>query len=252
LPREVNLTLADSGPVGDVASLLIEAYSAIRAVGHNREELRRKGHMSQAGEDLWSARGLWYFESDYWVRGRVLDLAAYGKATKTQQREVVRQLTAHFKKRQRRRMKQGIDIGDVEQILSLPAWQKRYELYSAWVFTLLLKALEGHVIELEHDKGRISFSFRETLMARVLSAVPPTAIYSERRVPLANPVGHGRLAGAQPDARQMPTCSRMQTLQAFLDAKFRRCFERLQWRAGRRSGSTGELRAYRSSCSCSN
>jgi hypothetical protein len=151
------------------------------------------------GEDLWSARGLWYFESDYWVRGRVLDLAAYQQATKIQQAQVVRKLAALFEKRERRRLKQDIDMSDIEQILSLPAWRKRYELYSAWIFTLFLKALGGHVIELEHENGRISFSFRETLMARVLSAVPPVAIYSERRVPLSNPSGHGRLAGAQPD-----------------------------------------------------
>ena len=36
-------------------------------------------------------------------------------------------------------------------------------------------------------------------MASILSAVPPTDIYSERRVALANPVGHGRSGGAQPD-----------------------------------------------------
>ena len=199
LPAAVTVALADKGPVGDVAALLTEIYSALRAIGRNREDLRRKGRASVARDDSWSARGLWYFESDYWVRGRVLDLASYEQATKKQQARVRRELSAYFRNRSRRRMKQDVDINDLEQILSLPAWRKRYELYSAWILTLLLKALEGHAIELQHDNGRISFSFRETLMARVQSAVPPVAIYSERRVALANPVGHGRSRGAQPD-----------------------------------------------------
>jgi hypothetical protein len=199
LPAEASVALADKGPIGDVAALLAEIYSAIRTIGRNVEELKRKGRVSQAGDHFWSARGLWYFESDYWVRGRVLDLAAYDQATKKQQAQVRTELSTFFENHRRRRMKQDIDISDLEQILSLPIWKKRYELYSAWIVTLLLKALEGHAIELEHDNGRISFSFRETLMAHVLSAVPPVAIYSERRVAVTNPVGHGRSGGAQPD-----------------------------------------------------
>jgi len=199
LPAEVSVALADKEPIGDVAALLTEIYSAIRAIARNQEELKRKGRASRAGDDFWSAQGLWYFESDYWVRGRVLDLAAYEQAAKKQQAQVRTKLSAFFKNQRRRRMKQDVDISDVEEILSLPAWKKRYELYSAWIFTMLLKALDGHAIKLKHDNGRISFSFRETVMAHVPSAVPPVSIYSERRVALANPVGHGRTGGAQPD-----------------------------------------------------
>jgi hypothetical protein len=199
LPKTVDAALGDKGPVGDVAALLSEIYSAIRAIARGREELRRKGYASKAGGDFWSAEGLWLFESDYWVRGRVLDLAAYEQAKKQQQAQVRKELTDFFKDRPRRRMKFNVDISELEQILSLPAWQKRYELFSAWILTLLLKALEGHTAELQHDNGRISFSFKETLMVRLPTAVPPVAIYSERRVALANPTGHGRSHGAQPD-----------------------------------------------------
>jgi hypothetical protein len=198
LPAEVGRALADVGPVGDVAALLSEIYSAVRTIARNREELRRKGRAS-VSDDFWGARSLGYFESDFWVRGRVLDVATYAQATEEQRARVVQELSAHFSNHPRRRLKQDVDIGDLEQILSLPVWERRYELYSAWILTLLLKALDGHTITLEHDDGRISFSFRETLMAHVVSSSPPLAIYSERRVALAHPVGHGRSGGAQPD-----------------------------------------------------
>ena len=199
LPAEASAALADEGPVGDVAALLTEIYFAVRTIARSREGLRHKGNASRARDDFWSAKGLWYFESDLWVRGRLLDIAAYQQATKKEQAQVRQQLSAFFKDRPRRRMRYDMEMGDLEQILSLPAWQKRYELYSAWILTLLLKALDGHVAELEHDNGRISFSFKETLMARIPTAAPPVEIYSERRSELANPVGHGRSHGVQPD-----------------------------------------------------
>jgi hypothetical protein len=199
LPGVVNRSVRDTGPVGDVAALLIEIYSAIRTIAGGREELRRKWRADDSGGDFWSAAGLGQFESDFWVRGRVLDLAAYEQATPVQQSLVREGLTQQFRDLPRRRMRYDIDMSDLEDILSLPAWQRRYELYSAWVLTLLLKAMAGHQIELHHENGRLAFAFRETLMARVVSAVPPLEIYSERRVALANPVGHGRSAGAQPD-----------------------------------------------------
>ena len=82
LPKTVAVALAEKGPVGDVAAVLIEIYSAIRAIANRREEFRRKGYAPHAGGDFWSAKGLWLFETDHWVRGRVLDLAAYEQATK--------------------------------------------------------------------------------------------------------------------------------------------------------------------------
>lgn len=210
LPGAVNRSLSDLGPVGDVAALLTEIYSAIRTIAGGAEELRRKWRAADGGGDFWSAAGLAQFESDFWIRGRVLDIAAYEQATASQQSLVREGLAHQFQGLPRRRMRYDIDMSDLEEILSLPAWQRRYELYSAWILTLLLKGLAGHQIQLHHDKGRLAFAFRETLMASVVSAVPPLEIYSERRVALLNPVGHGRSAGAQPDyslwTTENPSC----------------------------------------------
>jgi hypothetical protein len=210
LPGTVNRVLSDEGPVGDVAALLTEIYSAIRTIAGGADELRRKWRASDSGGDFWSAAGLGQFESDFWIRGRLLDLAAYEQATAAQQSLVRKGLANQFGGLPRRRMRYDIDMRDLEEILSLPAWQRRYELYSAWVLTLLLKAMAGHQIELHHENGKLEFAFRETLMASVVSADPPLEIYSERRVALVNPVGHGRSAGAQPDyslwTTENPTC----------------------------------------------
>jgi len=209
LPAAVGHALSDPGAVGDVAALVVEIYSAIRAIAPNWGELDRKARLPSDDRDFWSAKGLRNFEHDRWVRGRVLDLAAYEQATADQQLLVSQELSRQFKDLPRRRMRYDITESDLEAILSLPAWKQRYELYSAWILTLLLKAMEGHSIQLHHDNGRLSFPFRKTLMASVLSAVPALEVYSERREPAVNPVGHGRKNNVQPDYslwKQDETC----------------------------------------------
>lgn len=92
-----------------------------------------------------------------------------------------------------------VSVGDLESLLSLPIWKQRYELYSVWIATEMVRALEAHEVELHHTDGCISFPFRETLVATVHSSPGPFTLISERRSPLENPRGEGRTAGVQPD-----------------------------------------------------
>jgi hypothetical protein len=85
------------------------------------------------------------------------------------------------------------------EVLSLPIWQKRYELYSAWVFTRFLAALTGHQIELHHEDGCLRFAFHETLLATVLSRPKPLDVYAEKRIKAHALRGHGRVSAIQPD-----------------------------------------------------
>lgn len=100
-----------------------------------------------------------------------------------------------------REMKFSRSLRDLESVLSLPIWKQRYELYSVWIGTQIVRALTsaGHDMELHHDDGRIAFAFRETEIATVRSSAGPFRLISEKRSRLDNPVGHGRKANVQPD-----------------------------------------------------
>ena len=202
LPQAVYTALKVKGPIGEVAALVVEIYDAILAIARSRDALREQGRWIeglQSQDDFWSAHGLWLFESDYWIRGRVLDLAAWLEAPPTLQKTVQEGLANQFASLPKRRARININIQDIEQILSLPIWKRRYELYSAWVLTRMLASLVGHQIELHHEGGKISFAFRETLMASIVSSNPPMEIFSEKRTAAVGLVGHGRSTGVQPD-----------------------------------------------------
>ena len=92
-----------------------------------------------------------------------------------------------------------IQVKDLERLLSLPAWKKRYEFYGVWVATEIVRSLEDHEITINHADGELKFAFKETRIANVETARPKVSLFSERRVPLANPVGKSRVSSVQPD-----------------------------------------------------
>ena len=204
LPANVYRLLRTDGPVGDVAAILVEIHTTILALTRSREVLERLGHWSadlESEGDFWSTRGLWQLESDQWMKGRVLDLAAWAEAPSAMQSDIEDSLRRQFEKVPRRIARIDISIQDLEEILSLPVWKRRYELYSAWILTRILKSLKGHQIALHHENGRIEFAFRETRMATILSTDPPMDIFSEKRTAADADLlkGHGRTGGVQPD-----------------------------------------------------
>jgi hypothetical protein len=201
LPQVIADVYQRGGVIADVAALVIEVYQAVLAVAPTRAVLEERGrYNASSSDDFWSVSNLRNFESDFWVRGRVLDLASWLEAPPERQRAVTDSLQKQLGALPRRTARLNITISDIEEILSLPIWNRRYELYSAWVLTSILHALRAHSISLHDDHGVISFAFRETLMASVLSSQPPARILSEKRIPAGHLSGHsGRVASVQPD-----------------------------------------------------
>jgi hypothetical protein len=86
-----------------------------------------------------------------------------------------------------------------EELLSLPAWQRREDLYAAWVGAQIVAAL-GPEAEVHSAQGVLRYAFSGTHLATL--RVPgrrPLHLWAELRSPLANPVGKGRKRGIQPD-----------------------------------------------------
>lgn len=83
------------------------------------------------------------------------------------------------------------------RILSLPVWQKRYDLYSNWIFTRIVDALAWTRPQVLVTGEHLRFGFAATEMAR--SAEPSDlAVYAELGSPLKGE-SKKRTEGVQPD-----------------------------------------------------
>jgi len=162
---------------------------------------RRAPHFSRIydpsdGFDLWTIA---QHETDYWLRSFVVALSAASRLPESEITAIGGELNRITDKFPVKHVQVNISIGDLESVLSLPVWEKRFDLYSVWIATEMIRALKGHDVEIHHDHGRIAFAFKETTVATIHSSPGPFRLISERRVPLANPRGEGRKGGVQPD-----------------------------------------------------
>ncbi|MDW8848919.1 hypothetical protein SD960_02350 [Flavobacterium sp. MMLR14_040] len=89
----------------------------------------------------------------------------------------------------------------LKDILNLPVWKFRYELYAAWILTKIDKSFDGYQVMLHHKNGKLSLPFKANLIATIKSAEGDFELWSEVRSALANPSGSKRKAAIQPDYR---------------------------------------------------
>ncbi|MHB8208652.1 hypothetical protein [Mucilaginibacter sp.] len=91
-------------------------------------------------------------------------------------------------------------INELNDLLQLPIWNKRHELYAAWILALTDEVMAGYPkYELNADQGILSLKFQPTLLATFGSADGPIELWSEVRSPLEEPEGKGRTNNIQPD-----------------------------------------------------
>jgi len=87
----------------------------------------------------------------------------------------------------------------LEAFLKLPFWDKRYELYSVWVFSLIYRATKEHNLTVHTVDNKLIFPFKETHLATINCKKGNILIYSEKRTKLENPIGKYRTKNIQPD-----------------------------------------------------
>jgi hypothetical protein len=87
----------------------------------------------------------------------------------------------------------------LDELLSMPVWKRRHEVYSVWVGSRIVDVL-GEKATIHSVDGTILFSFRASHLATLpLDASQSLQLWTELRTPLQNPIGKGRKAGIQPD-----------------------------------------------------
>jgi hypothetical protein len=94
--------------------------------------------------------------------------------------------------------KVDVAVDTLRDVLNLPVFKHRYDLYGAWVFTQLVAAWSPGT-HLRVDGGVLRFPFKATVLADLLDTHPPVAVVCELRTPLKNPKGKSRKAAIQPD-----------------------------------------------------
>lgn len=90
-------------------------------------------------------------------------------------------------------------IDSLIEILNLPFWKKRHELYAAWVSTQIVEALQDRDIEFQVKNNTLSFSFGGSHIATCTGLCPPLQIWAELRTNTKKLIGQGRKKAIQPD-----------------------------------------------------
>ena len=91
---------------------------------------------------------------------------------------------------------------EIEELLSLPIWKRRHDLYSVWVLARIVEALGGvTALSFHHEGDVFVIRFSGTHIATLDSVRPRLHLWAELRSPLKHPRGKGRVAGIQPDYR---------------------------------------------------
>lgn len=187
----------------DARRILVARLAIARdLVGDRRgllqEDWRGRYEHGAWGGDPYHPRQAAQDETDYWAESTVKGLHRAMQLGGHQLTALDDQLQELFGAG-RRKLGHLATADQLERILSLPVWQKRHELYAVWVATEVVRGLGDHEVQLAHDGGQITFAFKETEIARIVTASPERRLISERRVALAEPIGEGRSAAVQPD-----------------------------------------------------
>lgn len=85
------------------------------------------------------------------------------------------------------------------EVLSLPTWGKRHEIYSAWIFAQIVEAIGLERMTVHVTNGKLSFDFSGNHLATVLTQRGPMEIWAELRTAHPSPKGMGRTRAIQPD-----------------------------------------------------
>lgn len=89
-------------------------------------------------------------------------------------------------------------VSEVTDVLRLPHWGKRHDLYATWVTACMDSALDGR-LRFDVTDGVLAFPFSPRRIATLSTTRGEVALWSEQRHDASGPLGGGRVRGIQPD-----------------------------------------------------
>ncbi len=199
----------------------VDIVEAIRKISFKRSDLKKfisQGIKRKKDEALpetyrvlelpefedWSPNDLAYLDDDQWSYTFLKGIAAFLEncsPTEDCYLVVIENLKQFFDKIPHAHIETEDLIKKFLEILNLPIWRRRHELYQAWVLTQVDKALEDYERIVHHVNGNLVFRFSGTHIASFETINGRLHLWSELRSPLKKPVGKSRKKGIQPDYR---------------------------------------------------
>ncbi|MFS0885459.1 hypothetical protein [Aeromicrobium sp. 179-A 4D2 NHS] len=191
------------GVLAEVFEVASEVLAQSRAHSSGPQELMTRSREMDEGNDAGpTGRTLLGIHNDHWlaiIEERARNAVSYQWKDEQERADFIRGLEEALALIPRVEVSQQQLIDDVLDVLSLPVWGKRYELYSAWLLTLIVEALGRENCRFHVVGGVLSFSFRGSHLASIDTAAGQLELWAELRHPYATPIGKGRKRAVQPD-----------------------------------------------------
>lgn len=176
----------------------------MRARAPNREALgevaRRSGDPEGVGEGR-LLNLLWGIEHDYYVltlASNLVDVADPQTRTRDGAR-LASDLRAFLDEHPFTGDPIETMVQSLLDVLDLPIWRQRHELYAAWVLAEIVAAAPVPARLIPAEPGVLRFPFRATPMAQLAPCDHEVIVWSEVRTPLTDPTGASRTGNVQPD-----------------------------------------------------
>ena len=171
------------------------------------DRIRRSQSESEQNQEPWPVQLLGSLDSDNWAaslaQGAYCTAERIGAMTEPERSEEAsalnQKLTELFDSLQVIEVEGESLQRTLQDFLNLPVWQRRHELYSAWISTQIVNALRDHGVDLHCLGGQLLFEFKGTHLATIGTFHPNLHLMAELRSPLAAPRGFGRKRAIQPD-----------------------------------------------------
>lgn len=90
-------------------------------------------------------------------------------------------------------------LSELTELLKLPTWKHRYELYATWILSVIDQTLQGYTGEIHDNKDVLILSFKATHILSYPVRGGTLELWSEVRYPLAKPRSPERKGNIQPD-----------------------------------------------------
>ncbi|HDX4052000.1 TPA: hypothetical protein ROG05_004445 [Enterobacter soli] len=202
LPQAILTLINGNKPISDIAALYLIVYENIVSRWEDFDSLLSQLSLYKSGSDKFlSINTIARNETDLWLGKTMICLAGYLQLDDTKKREFNSLLREKLNQYEYINYSISTNSDDLEKLLSFPVWHKRHELYAVWIATEITSAIQEHDVELHAhtDDGKLTFPFKQTLIATVHSSAPELQLYAEKYETLDSPKGKGRKAGVQPD-----------------------------------------------------
>lgn len=155
----------------------------------------------------WDARTIYVLDRDRWPERLLIGIfrfIEYINSIAQDERllaasDVVRELDKLFANLPHNEIEEEVLEKELLELLNLPIWSRRHELYQTWILSQIDKALKDYERVIHHVDGHLVLSFSGTHLGTIETTRGRLHLWSELRSHLAAPIGKGRKSHIQPD-----------------------------------------------------